>query len=414
VYEIGVRAVLTALLALLAVTLSRPAFADAKTEGLARASLKKAEHDYGAANFGAGAARIEKAMKACGANKCVAATRASLLCDLGTMQFRKGDTDQAARNWAEALKLQSDVALNPAYDTPDLAKAFLAAKRGTGDGGGDHGGAEPPAASDKNGESAADHDAENAGVAEAGHDDAPPEGAAVKDQAAFKRVWIGVMGALDFQSIPAGHDLCRLDPTTALPTNSANIYCTNRDGTDFPSRQSPAQNDALQPGLAGQSSGGIQRGDVRLALSFDYALTSNVLVGARAGVTLFKYTGEQAYTDGRAWSLASSRLYLDARLTYLFGADAITKTLAPMLFAGVGAASFDVHTGATVTLANGQSGPVNLWQTNGPFFFLVGGGIHLALGPSLAGTVAVRLNGSFGSNGFVPAFGPEVGLAYGF
>ena len=129
-------AILTIVFALLTVTMARPALADARTEGVAKAALKKAEGDYLAMNYGTGAARIEKAMKACGQTKCGAPTRAALFRDLGTMQFRKGDKDQAARNWAEAVKLQPDIALNPSYDAPDLRKAFLAATKGNGGGGG--------------------------------------------------------------------------------------------------------------------------------------------------------------------------------------------------------------------------------------------------------------------------------------
>ena len=100
-------AILTLLFALLASTLSTSAFADPRTEGVAKAAMKKAEGDYLAMNYGTGAARIEKAMKACGQNKCSAATRAALFRDLGTMQFRKGDKDQAARNWAASAQLQA-------------------------------------------------------------------------------------------------------------------------------------------------------------------------------------------------------------------------------------------------------------------------------------------------------------------
>ena len=143
-------AILTIVFALLTVTMARPALADARTERVAKTTLKKAEGDYLAMNYGTGAARIEKAMKACGQTKCGAPTRAALFRDLGTMQFRKGDKDQAARNWAEAVKLQPDLALNPSYDAPDLRKAFLAATKGNGggggggDGGGGGGGAEQP------------------------------------------------------------------------------------------------------------------------------------------------------------------------------------------------------------------------------------------------------------------------------
>ncbi|HEY8092112.1 MAG TPA: hypothetical protein VIF09_29830, partial [Polyangiaceae bacterium] len=238
-----------------------------------------------------------------------------------------------------------------------------------------------------------------------------------KSSGPFKRIWVGIAGALDFQSMPKGADLCRLNPSgpnAALPANNANVYCTNADGTDFPSRADPAQNNALVQGEAGSSNGGLSRADIRLMLSFDYALNANMLVGARIGTTLFKYPGTQAYTDGRAWSVASGRLYFDARFSYLFGESAITKTVAPMVFGGVGAASFDVHSSAGITLNNGQSGTVSLWQTNGPFFVLVGGGIHLAFSESLGGTLAVRINGSTGPNGFIPTFGPEAGLVYGF
>lgn len=542
-YEATVRAaILTLFFALLASTLSTPALADPRTEGAARSAMKKAEGDYLAMNYGTGAARIEKAMKACGQKKCSAATRAALFRDLGTMQFRKGDKDQAARNWAAAAQLQPDVAVNPAYDAPDLRKAFVAATNGSGGSGGGGGGGGGGSADQPGGDFthtpateqkvdtplpiyveggadgvvrvvvkykgpgmtswkrfdlkkvgdgwgglvpcgdvkegtlryyiqglddskepvASNGDARHPYTVEVKDDisgeaphlpgmkppkschestDCPPDfpgcsksgdsagdsgdenGDASKDEdkekGPFKRVWIGVAGAIDFQSMPAGSDLCRLDPNTALPSNSANVYCTNKDGTDFPhfprtDPQAQLQNDALVPGSAGKSNGGLQRGDVRLMLSFDYALNANLLVGGRLGITLFKYTGEAAYSDGRAWNFASSRLYLDARLTYLFGENAITKTIAPMLFGGLGVASFDSHTDSGITLSNGQSGTVSLWQTNGPFFFLLGGGLRAALGQNLGATLAVRMNGSFGSNGFIPSFGPEVGIVYGF
>ena len=196
-------------------------------------------------------------------------------------------------------------------------------------------------------------------------------------------------------------------------TGCSRAPASDRDD-DFPSRATQDQNNALQPGQAGQSNGGIHRGVMRLFATFDYALTANILVGARVGATFFVYPGQAAYTDGKAWNLLNSRLYLEARGSYLFGEDAINKTVAPMVFLGLGAGAFDTSTSAGITLQNGQSGTVNLWQTNGPFFFLVGGGIHVALSDSFGGTLGVRLNGSLGPNGFIPTFGPEAGLMYGF
>lgn len=547
-YEaVTLRPVITIALIILASTsFASVASADPRTEAVAKAALKKAEADFLAQNFGTGAIKLDKALKACGAKKCVPATRAALLRDLGVMAFRKGDKDQANKYFADAVKASPDVAMNPAYDAPDVRKALAAAKGGGGgggDGGGGGGGGgsaeqpsgdfthEPPAeqkvdtplpiyvegggdvtrvivkykspgssswkridlkkvgdgwgglipcgdvqsgtlryyiqgidsskeatasngdakhpytvqikdeisgdaphlpgkkapascheSSDcppdfpgcsKKGESAGDNGEESG----EGGDDKDAD----KPKGHFKRLWVGVSGTVDLQPMPSGQDLCHLDPTTALPANSANAYCTNRDGSDFPARSlpnGPIQNNALTPGYAGRSNGGLQRGDVRLMLAVDYALTENLLVGGRIGFTLFKYPGQAAYNDGRAWSFANGRFYLDARATYLFGQDAINKTVAPMVYGGLGVASFDTSVSAGITLVNGtqsgQSGIVNIWQTNGPFFLLAGGGIRVAMGDSLAGVLAVRLNGSFGANGFIPTIGPEAALQYGF
>ncbi|MGH7297984.1 MAG: hypothetical protein ACRELB_23800, partial [Polyangiaceae bacterium] len=109
-------AILALLFALATSTFARAALADHRTEAIAKATLKKAENDYLSMNYGSGAAHIERAMKACGTTRCSPATRAALFRDLATMQFRKGDKDQAARDWVEAVKLQPDIGLNPAYD----------------------------------------------------------------------------------------------------------------------------------------------------------------------------------------------------------------------------------------------------------------------------------------------------------
>jgi hypothetical protein len=541
-----VRVFIGALLVALGVSLiSRPALADPRTEAIAKAALKKAESDYLGMNYGTAATRIEKALKACGTKKCSAATRAALFRDLATMQFRKGEKDQALRNWAEAVKLESTIALNPAYDTSDLRNAFGIGQKGGGAGGGgraaqpegdfthappseqkadtplpiyvEGGGNEVkrvvvkykatgmgswkridlkvvaqgwggfiPCADvqigtlryyiqglDASKETVASNgDARNAYTVEIKADisgeaphlpgmkppkscqegsDCPPDfpgcskgesaeetteekkeegagGAEEKAAPGFRRVWIGVSGALDLQTIPSGHDLCALvppgQPNMAMPANNAHMYCTTPDGGDFPiyPRTDPralAQNSTLVQGQAGASNGGAKVGDLRLMLSFDYALTGQLLVGARLGGTFFKYPGQAAYADGNAWSLANGRLYADIRGTWVFGDNALARPFAPMAFAGFGLASFDVHTDSSATLQPPQNAPavtgkVSIWQTNGPLFLMVGGGARFTVAQRLATTVAVRANGSFGVNGFVPTLGPEIGMAFGF
>ena len=130
-------------LAALAATclLSPSAFAaDRRVEAAAKSALKRAADDYLATDFAAGAARLQRAIRACGTNKCTAATRSLLLCDLGTMQFRAGNVGAARKTWADALKLDANLVLNPDYETPDLRSAWDETKAGAGgagEGGGD-------------------------------------------------------------------------------------------------------------------------------------------------------------------------------------------------------------------------------------------------------------------------------------
>jgi hypothetical protein len=119
--------------ALLAFSLfARPAFADAHTEGTAKEALQKASTDYAATNYAGAAARLTKAVQACGANRCLPATKGALLRDLGTMQFRVGDKTGASKSWGDALALDQTLTLNPDYDASDVGAAYEDARASAG------------------------------------------------------------------------------------------------------------------------------------------------------------------------------------------------------------------------------------------------------------------------------------------
>jgi len=503
--------------------------ADRRAEAAAKSALKKAENDYLSTDYAAAASRLKKAARTCGRSRCTAATRAAVLRDLGTMQFRNGDIGAARASWGEALKLAPAIDLNPDYDAPDLRSAWEQAKGGsapaqqpTGDFthtpaaeqkvdtplpvyveypgsttlsrvivkykgasmsdwkrlelkqmGTGWGGVIPCGdvnkgtmhywvqGFDQNGDPVAGSGdprhpymvpIKDAISGEAPHlpgkgapkscsgggggdDDCPPglpgcaeggsedngnkgeeessESGAEGGEEDYARYWFGVSGSVDFLSLPAGNDLCKLTPSAA-PANSANYYCTNPDGTDFPSRASPDQNNHLSiQGQAGHVDGGIQPGDVRVMLAFDYALNPSLLVGARVGYVLNGYTGNAAVHDGRAFG---PKLHLEARATYLFGNEPLKHVgFAPMVFGGLGVSEFDGHSLSVVTLDNvaGQQ-PVNVWLTDGPFFIVGGGGVRYQFSPRAAFTAAARFNAVMGGNGFMMTYGPEIGVLYGF
>jgi hypothetical protein len=256
---------------------------------------------------------------------------------------------------------------------------------------------------------------EEKGGGESGEEETPEE-APKTALGAYVHWWFGIAGALDVISLPAGQDVCLLNPggpDAAKPANSANYYCTNPDGSDFPARTDGGkQNSELVKGQAGNVDGGLQLGDVRVMLTADYALTPALMVGARLGYVLNAYTGSAAARDGKAWG---SRFDLEARGTYLFGHDPLANVgVAPMVIAGLGLSEFDGHSMTVVSTSNvaGQQ-PVEAWKTGGPFFFLVGGGIRYAFSPRAPFTAAARVNMALGGR-LLLTYGPEIGVQYGF
>ena len=165
--------------------------------------------------------------------------------------------------------------------------------------------------------------------------------------------------------------------------------------------------------------GGFAHGPFRVALSFDYALNMNMLVGARLGYELFTDPASSNPGPGPAFA----PFHLEARFTYLIGKDAIMQSFVPMLFAGLGAGEFDSFVPVQVFL-NGPAGQAapgpqeqHAWITAGPVFVKAGGGGRFAFGKKkrMALTVDLGLQGAFGgSAGFLFGFVPEAGVQLGF
>jgi hypothetical protein len=241
-----------------------------------------------------------------------------------------------------------------------------------------------------------------------------------KEGNGYARVWVGVSGMFDIMSLSQGSDLCRLYPqpppagqVAGTPANSSNYYCTNPDGSDFPSRSSSTQNDALIKGQAGNVGGGPAIGTLHIMLAVDVAVTPNILAGGRLGWVFNGYPGQAATQDGRAFG---PKFHLEARAAYVFGDNPLGhEGAAPMVFAGAGVAAFDAHSDGTVRLQSfAGSQPVSMWRTGGPGFVAAGGGARYSFSARYAFTALLRGNLAFGGGGLLPSFGPELSLQYGF
>jgi len=397
---------------------------DDEAEFEARLALHEARADYKGRRYKEGKKQLEAAASACGAKKCSAKTKATMLMELGAFEFRARDKEAAAAHFASARKLAPEVPFTHEGEK-DLLAAWKAAGDGgdvqapaqgdTGDGGdvqppaegraGDESDVQPPAEDDTGDGSAARTPAED-GALEATEPGASPM------RKKWARLWLGLSGSFEFFPLPAASDLCRLSPSGA-PVNDVGAYCTSPDGTDFPSRSNPADNDRLAPGAAGKLPSGLTPGNVRLLLALDYTVLPTVQIGARLGYALNTYPGREA---PGGFPVIARNLHFELRGTYLFGAGATGATgFVPLAFLAAGASEFDGHIRSSVSLV-GVAGrqPVTIWVVRGPWFLAAGVGARYLFSPRVAFTAALRLNSVFGeaSPGLVP--GPELGVSYGF
>jgi hypothetical protein len=219
--------------------------------------------------------------------------------------------------------------------------------------------------------------------------------------------WIGVNVQFDIDFLPGANDVCSL---TQGDVNSAGYSCVQPGTTTTFPDNNPGDLTYYKnvvPGKGDQVIGGTKLGNIRLLASIDYAVKQNSLVGIRAGYVLGTDPAKPAFAP----------IHLEARYTYLFGRDALTKTgIAPMLFGGIGAGEFDAFVPVQVSLKGAaKPGTVNAWLAGGPVFLAAGFGGRALVTQKIALTAALKFQGAIGGPAsFMPGIAPEVGIQFGF
>jgi hypothetical protein len=266
---------------------------------------------------------------------------------------------------------------------------------------------------------------------------APPEDTSKPKR---RKIWIGIAGSLDLSFLSSAQNVCELylppsvgaptngnTPPTSLalqgtPTNSKGYYCT-QNGADYPTRVSANEAANIAHNSADSVGGGMTPANIRLLASFDYAFTTNMMIGARVGYVLGTYPGSQA--------THFPPLHIEARYTYVLGEDPIGKAgIHPFILAGGGVSEFDANVSVAVNETGSNDGiknpqcnatgtarcvdTVSAWQTNGPVFLEVGGGLRWELVPGVAAMLDLKLVGAIGGNGFAFIPTPELGVQFGF
>lgn len=275
-------------LALGAASIATNAAADVRTESAAYSAMQKAQKDFVGKKYAAGIAKLQKALKACGAKKCSDEVRANLLRDLGAQQLRKGNKAGAKNAWTAALKLVPSLTLSATYDVPDVRQAFdetnggggggkatagaggaggtggegTSAGASPGAGGGEEKGAPPAEKAEKSEGEKTEGEKTEGGEKAEGEGEKPAEGGSGEGgPKKLRHFWVGLAGSFEFMHLAGAKDLCVLNttPTGALglPKNNENYYCTYDNGSDFPPRHLPTTdpnsmiNSYLVPGQEG-------------------------------------------------------------------------------------------------------------------------------------------------------------------
>ncbi len=223
--------------------------------------------------------------------------------------------------------------------------------------------------------------------------------------ATYSRIWLGIAASLDFTVLPAGSDVCSRNGSNGSPTDP-NWSCTSDtpEGVDFPKGQT--ENNSLVQGKAGSVSSGLQPANVRVKLTFDYAITPNLLLGVAVGYVAGSYQG--------GVSPKFPPLHLEARATWVFGDQPLMHAgFEPYVELGGGVAEYDANLAITVAQNNvAGSRPVQAWHVGGPGFVALEAGLRYGFSPRAALSIGARGTAAFGAS-FFPAFGPEIALQFG-
>ena len=111
-------------------------------------------------------------------------------------------------------------------------------------------------------------------------------------------------------------------------------------------------------------------------------------------------------------------LHVEARLTVLFGKQALSQKFAFYGLAALGASEWDagIEVPVTVSGANPPNKTVKAWTMAGPGFGSLGGGIRWAPTPKRVALMVtpIKLNVAFGSGPILPSLQPELGVQVGF
>lgn len=253
----------------------------------------------------------------------------------------------------------------------------------------------------------------------------PPEddfGEPEEEEKEFARHWVSIGFQADFLLMQAAPDAC-------AGTFTGDLNCFEGDQVWDPAAREAAGYDGFDrpPGDgvlddAGTVGGGFAMATQRILIGYDFAITQNLLVGARGG---FAFNGGptliQTLEDGT--QISGNEFFAihgEVRLAYWFGQNVLSdQFVRPFVQLGGGAAQIDAGLDTEVidtTRGSCDTGecvvPVTAWRKTGQGFISAGGGAMLAFAPTIGLTLEARFMQMLPASG--SAIGAQGGMVFGF
>ena len=251
--------------------------------------------------------------------------------------------------------------------------------------------------------------------------------------AGYRKIWIGLHFGVDVQYFGGAENVCN---QTVVAQNRQ--YACYENGAPF-QKDFPLVNDTgpltngfpqtTAPGGQGTAKGGFKLATMRALLSFDYALTANLLIGGRLGYAFnggppnYTYTGFNAVNPKGKSFLA---FHVEPRLTYHFVSLA-KPGIHPYVHVGGGLAQVDgrmkvqicnnVYNGgqldanATNACAGGAR-YVDVYKRLGQGFVELGGGVLYPFGKNFGAQANLNIMYMLPDAGLV--LEPSIGAVIGF
>jgi hypothetical protein len=107
--------------ALATLVVARPASAvNPRIEAAAKTAIDRAAQEFAGDKLDAAMTRLQKALAACGIDKCSKGTKAALMRDTAAIEFKRGNREAALNALVSAFAIDPTIEKNPKYDVPAM------------------------------------------------------------------------------------------------------------------------------------------------------------------------------------------------------------------------------------------------------------------------------------------------------